>query len=97
MGKSSGDSPPAIQQLAAPVIPQIPQTYVAPLPPREPVPLPPAIERVNIDVSERQEQLLSKARADFATDQAAKKTRTSTIKTSSLLDDEDVTTTGLLT
>jgi len=98
MGKSSGPTPPSIQQAPAPQPLPVPQFTQEPLP--EPVsrePLPESIKRVELpDFKTRQDQLLNKARLDFKTDQAKKKTRQSTVKTSSLLDDEEVKTTGLL-
>ena len=48
----------------------------------------------DIDWTEKQKNLAAKMKADYGVDQGRKKTRTGTVLTSPLLDEEDATTTG---
>lgn len=67
----------------------------APIPPQLPTP-PEVFREPEVNWKERQEQLASRARADYTKEKRRKKGRKSTISTSPLIEDEQVATTGSL-
>ena len=78
------------QQQQVPHAPQMPQMQQQ-MPQQPPMmEMPSIVEPLDIDWTEKQDQLKAKAKADFNLDKARKKGRMETVLTSPLLDDEEV-------